>query len=221
MTDKTEPDMTPAERRFDTIYRDLRRKIVLLDYGPGDKLDLAELEQHYDVSRTPLRRVLQKLCDDGLVRARHGVPTTVRPVDLDQLRPAFLFRMGLAEQIGALDPCPPSPEALNRLRAFLDRGAFGDLDARSFGEIDLEVHEIICTLIGNPWLHVTYDRMFHITARLWQLHLDDLNIAREAAAFEEDCRAIFEALNRGDVAAIGYIIRNALSGMLFRLHGVI
>lgn len=44
---------------------DLRNRILSLDIAPGSDLDELRLCDHYGISRTPLREVLQRLAGEG------------------------------------------------------------------------------------------------------------------------------------------------------------
>ena len=63
------------------IYFELRRRICLLDYQPGSRLNERELASEFGVSRTPLRTVLQRLEYDGLILSQHGNGTEVTSID--------------------------------------------------------------------------------------------------------------------------------------------
>src|SRR3546814_2838391 len=58
---------SPAQERFARIYHALRDRICLLEYPPGLRLSEEEIAQEFDVSRTPVRRVLARLESEGLV----------------------------------------------------------------------------------------------------------------------------------------------------------
>ena len=71
-------DSSPWRVRFRAIYEDLRKKIILLDFPPGTRLDVEALAREHDVSRTPIRTVIQRLESEGLAITRHGVGTVGR-----------------------------------------------------------------------------------------------------------------------------------------------
>src|SRR3546814_13418120 len=95
---------SPAQERFARIYHALRDRICLLEYPPGLRLSEEEIAQEFDVSRTPVRRVLARLESEGLVEARHGVGTMVTSVDIRGLEQVFQLRMELAVPTGRLSP---------------------------------------------------------------------------------------------------------------------
>ena len=213
-------DATPAARRAALIHRELRTRIVLDRYPPGHRLDIDALAREFDVSRTPLRGVLQRLALEGLVVSRHGVPTTVSAVEPQALQQSLAFRLRLAELIGELSPKPPTAPvraAVDEAHLRVSRlGARGDLDA--FVQIDLLLHGAICGLIGNAPLLQAYDQAYYLTARMWRLLLPELDWADEVAVFAREVELQREAVQRGDVRAVGFNTRNALSAVLHRLR---
>jgi len=69
----------------------------LLDFPPGAVLSEANLANEFDVSRTPIRRVLHRLEFEGLVDIRNGVGTLVTDIDLQTFKETYDLRMRLAE----------------------------------------------------------------------------------------------------------------------------
>ncbi len=217
-------DDTPAARRFARLHRELRTRIVRHRYPPGHRLDLDALAAEFRVSRTPLRSVFQRLAYEGLVVSRHGVPTTVTEVDTAGLRQSLAFRMRLAELIGELSPRTPGGATLRRLEAaHAAAAALGrqapDVDA--FVGIDLELHEAVCALVGNAPLLLAYDQAYYRTARMWWLLLPRLDWTREVELFVRELELQVEAVARGDVRAVGFNTRNALSALLSRLDALV
>jgi DNA-binding GntR family transcriptional regulator len=216
-------DDTPAARRFTLLHRELRMRIVRHRYPPGHRLDIDALAAEFRVSRTPLRSVFQRLAYEGLVVSRHGVPTTVTALDTTGLRESLAFRLRLAELIGQLSPRAAGAATLAALEAAraeltaLDP-AVPDIDA--FVVVDLQLHEAVCTLVGSAPLLQAYDQAYYRTARMWRLFLPELDWAREIAVFNRELELQVEAVARGDVRAVGFNTRNALSALLHRLDGL-
>lgn len=63
--------------RVDSIYEVLRERICLGKYRPGDIFHETELGREFEVSRTPIRQVLQRLSFEKLAVVRTGVGTIV------------------------------------------------------------------------------------------------------------------------------------------------
>lgn len=220
---KREPADTPSLRRFLAIYHIIRERITLLDYPPATILDIDALAAEFHVSRTPIRSVLQQLAYHGLVISRHGVRTSVAPIDFAELREAMDFRAHLAELIGVLSPLPPCQAAVDTMKEA--DTACHDLiqnpDLRTFALIDIKVHESSCSLIGNRQLVQVYDDLYFRTARVWFYFLPKLDWYREVSIFKQDISARLEAMERCDTKAVGFLIRNAVSAVLVRLDSLI
>jgi DNA-binding GntR family transcriptional regulator len=76
------------------VQRDLRRRIERRDFDPGSRIPSeAELVNYYGVSRMTVRRAIEALAADGLLRSRRGSGTFVTESndllrsDVDLLRP--------------------------------------------------------------------------------------------------------------------------------------
>lgn len=215
---------TPAARRFARLHHELRIRIVRHRYPPGHRLDLDALAAEFRVSRTPLRSVFQRLAYEGLVVSRHGVPTTVAEVDTAGLRDSLAFRMRLAELVGDLSPRAAGAATWRTLEGAHARAAGLDperADIDAFIGIDLELHEAVCDLIGNAPLLLAYDQAYYRTARMWWLFLPRLDWSRELAVFTRELELQVEAAARGDVRAVGFNTRNALSALLHRLDALV
>lgn len=90
---------TTAQRN-QKLYAQLRDRICMLDYPPETRLSEEALAAEFGISRTPLRRVLARLEDEGLVQSIHGVGTLVTDVDIYEMQHVYDLRMELAQLIG-------------------------------------------------------------------------------------------------------------------------
>lgn len=214
---------TPAERRFQAIFHIIRERITLLQYPPGTVLDIDDLAKEFAVSRTPIRSVLQQLAHLGLVISRHGVPTSVAPIDFQMLREDKSFRSHLAELIGVLSPLEPDKAAIELMRQAERecRALIEHADLEAFARIDKMVHNSICSLIGNRQLRRVYDDLYFRTARVWFYFLPKLDWHDEVSIFHQDIAARLAAMERGDAKAVGFLTRNAVSAVLIRLDSLI
>ena len=68
---------------------DVRRRILSTELAPGLDLDEAELSQHYGMSRTPLRELLQRLQGEGYVVMSQNRGAKVASMDIGVLRTFF------------------------------------------------------------------------------------------------------------------------------------
>nr|MBX2837800.1 GntR family transcriptional regulator [Gammaproteobacteria bacterium] len=156
-------DNTPARLRFHEIHYEIRRRIALLQYPPGERLDIDQLAGEFNVSRTPIRSVLQRLEYQGLLVNRHGVGTIVTELDYEHLNEAVQLRLKLAELIGELTPRTPTEEHIDQLTKAVEmlKKLRNHVDLGQFAYIDIIVHESNMSLIGNTYLLRSYDDLYY------------------------------------------------------------
>jgi DNA-binding GntR family transcriptional regulator len=71
----------------------LRRGVLTLSFLPGAKLKVEELQQAYGLSSSPLREALNRLSEEGLVRADDRRGFSVASVSEDDLRDITRIRL--------------------------------------------------------------------------------------------------------------------------------
>ena len=89
--------------RVDAIYETLRDRICLGQYGRGDMFHEADLGQEFEVSRTPIRQVLQRLASEKLAVVRTGVGTVVEGCSPQMVRNHLEIHGRLLLSVAELD----------------------------------------------------------------------------------------------------------------------
>ncbi|EWY36702.1 hypothetical protein N825_25615 [Skermanella stibiiresistens SB22] len=212
---------TAARRRFDTIYGEIRDRICLLRYPPGHTLGETELAREFGISRTPIRRVLQRLEHEGLVESRQGIGTIVTLIDFEELREIDDLRMKLAEISGALSPIPRGHADVERMRKLRERCAKirSRIDLEEFGRLNIAVQQELSCSIGNLPLRDISDRLFFQTARMWLQLLPMMNWPEEVDAFSNEISDLIQAMELNDLGSLHYIRRNHISMSRMRMKG--
>lgn len=208
-----------SKARSEAIYLTLRERICLLQYPPGSRLSEDNLAKEFGVSRSPIRRVLARLDSENLVDRRHGAGTFVTTLDHDTLEEVIAFRMRLAEMIGELNPLDPSPKEIavlqncrQRLEDILDCP-----DVHAFARINMEYFLSTTSLIGNTSLREVSERLFFETARMWIDGLPALDWKEIVTKFMREIDEVIQAMEAGDMRAVGLISRNYISMNLMML----
>ena len=217
---ETEPAMSrppSARERADRIYRILRERICLLEYAPGSLISEEELAQEFEVSRTPVRRVLGRLESEGLVQSVHGVGTLVTDPDIAELQQVYHLRLELALLIGKLTPIPRTEEDLDRIRALIARCDTDsrNSDQRAFLRLNLDFFHELNAMTGNQPLREISERLYFQVARVVLKLMPKLGVAEEFTAFRREMEEILAAAEIGDYDAVGHIRRAHIS-MSFR-----
>ena len=221
MATKTAMARQSQQRRtFERIYLVLRNRISLLDYAPGQRLSEEKLAEEFGVSRTPLRRVLARLEDEGLLKSVQSVGTIVTDVDIDELAQTYQLRMELAELIGKLSPAPLTPELVDRFRDVLRRcdALAVDPDPRSFAQINIDFLHMLLELTENEPFKEISERLYYRTTRIWIKSIAQMNLAEEIQVFRREVADVLGAVEIGDLAAVGHIRRSHISMSFTRLR---
>jgi len=219
LDDNSERPLSMSRERFERIYKVIRDRICLLEYHPGDRLGEEELAREFEVSRTPIRRVLSRLESEGLLESRHGVGTFVTDVDIDALSQVFQLRMELAELIGKLDPIPRSEADLARVRAILDRcdELLKAPDAKVYAQINMDFFQELGAMMGSAPLREISERLYYLTTRIWLKSVPHLNFKDEIIVFRREVADILAAMEVGDLEAVGHIRRSHISMSVKRM----
>lgn len=200
----------------------IRTRICLLDYPPGMRLSEVELADEFGTSRTPLRRVLARLEDEGLVRSVHGVGTFVTDADIAELEQVYRLRLELAELTGRLDPATPGPDFLEDLDSMIARSTaiMATEDARAFTRLDMDVFHLLVGLTANAPLREISERLYYQTKRIWLRSAISarLDLGEEFAIFNRELEDIRRAVVVGDLEAVAHIQRAHISLSFRRLQ---
>ncbi len=219
-TPKAAPATTAnARRRFKRIHHEIRRRICLLDYPPGMKLSEEALASEFGTSRTPLRRVLAKLEDEGLVQSVHGVGTFVTDSDIIELAQVYELRVELVELTGKLSPRKPDAAYLCAFRDLANRSKelMSSRDPRAFTELDMDHFKLLMKLTGNKALRKVCERLYFQTKRIWikSALAAAIDLTEELTVFNRELEDTIAALEIGDLIAVSNIQKAHIS-MSFR-----
>ena len=214
-----ERPLSMSRERFERIYKAIRDRICLLEYQPGERLGEEELAREFNVSRTPIRRVLSKLESEGLLESRHGVGTFVTDVDIDSLAQVYQLRMELAELLGKLDPIPRGEDDLARVRALLVRcdKLLKKPDPKAYARLNMDFFQELGAMVGNAPLREISERLYYLTTRIWLKSVPHLNLPDEIEVFRREMADILQAMEVGDLEAVGHIRRSHISMSVKRM----
>jgi DNA-binding GntR family transcriptional regulator len=205
---------------FDSLYKEIRTRIYLTEYPPGEALREEELAAEFGVSRTPIRRVLHRLEFEGLVTSQRGIGTLVTAVEVKALKDVYAFRLKLAKLVGELSSPRITEDNITTLEQLKNRlmKMKQKYDPKALALLYLEFHEQMMILITNKPLRQIYDQLFHQTARVWLQILPELDWEEEVAAINEEIRDVIKSLQANDILTMATIRRNHLAMVLHRIN---
>ena len=205
----TKTQNSTARDRLDAIHAEIRDRICGLDYPPGKRLSEVALAEEFDVSRTPLRRVLARLEDEGLVQSVHGVGTLVTDVDPRELGQVYRLRQELVLLYARLDPVPVTDAVIDWFRALNTRAMAlkSTPSARAFAQLDSDMFLALLDLTDNAPLREISERLYFRTARIWiqQVTASRLDLMQEIEIYANETAQIVAALEARDLDAVGHL----------------
>jgi DNA-binding GntR family transcriptional regulator len=208
-----------ASERFQFMYVQLRDRICTNRYPPGTILSEAELASEFGVSRTPVRRVLQRLSYDGLVDIRNGVGNYVTDVDTRTVADLYRLRMKLAELIGEFSNEKEVPDHIKAFETLLEtaRGLGDKHDYDALAAVNIGVVGALQNVITSDPLRELTMQLYCRTARIWHQMLPRMAWDEEVELVTAEIEEILRALRLGDVQGVGFVRRNFISMAYARL----
>lgn len=100
------------------VENQLRKLILSMELGPGERLTERWAEAKFNASRTPVRAALQKLELEGLV-CRDGLRWLVAPIDVGEVEQLYIYREILEVAALKLSVRQISEEQINGLENLL------------------------------------------------------------------------------------------------------
>ncbi len=215
-------DPSPLGQRHAAMHREIRQRICLLAYPPGMRLSETALAEEFGTSRTPLRRVLARLEDEGLVQSQHGVGTLVTDANARELAQVYRLRVELTAMIGRLDPVMPDTAFMADLDAMITRGEaiIKSGTAADFTRFDMDVFQLLLGLTANAPLRDTLERLYFQTKRIWHQAAiaARLDLDQEYKIFQHELEAVRLALQARDLNAVAQLQSAHISMSFERLH---
>jgi DNA-binding GntR family transcriptional regulator len=156
------------------IYREIKRRILFLEYAPGQILNENVLAKEFGVSRTPMREVLYRLAWEQLARIIARTGTMVAQIEFQTMMHTYQTRLGIEGEVGRL--CAELAtdrhlEEIGNIRR--DCAALTDKkDPGALVEIDHQFRGVLHAAAGNPVLKSVSDQLYTLTFRLWYITID-------------------------------------------------
>lgn len=190
------------QSRKQDCLADLRHRILTQDIAPGTDLDEAALAQLYDLSRTPLREVLQRLAGEGYVTLADNRGAKVASMDLAVMRTFFQTAPLVYSAIARLAAEHRTAEQLIELKAVQVRfaAAVAGSDAPTMALENHRFHELIGLMAANEYLMPSLRRLLIDHTRLGQMFYRPASPAETVAVRKASQQhdAMISALEAGE-----------------------
>ncbi len=192
-------DLSAGERAF----REIRRRIVSLDFKPNQPIGELFLAEELSMSRTPIREALTRLSGEGLVDFRARAGTVVAPIRFEAVRSAQYVREKLELAIIEEAAQTQSNRAVFNIRQAIEEQRFAILegDKALFFAADERMHRCFSEMVGRSGVWgIISDSKKHMD-RLRRLSLEDIDLD-VLLKDHQGILAAIEAGNATDACAI-------------------
>lgn len=181
----------------DEIYEILKRRIIELDYEPGNVFNEVDLAEEFNISRTPIRKVFQQLSGDKLLNIVPRFGAQVATID-------FMYMKSVFEVTRILDPFAArlavdriTDSQIEELEDIINRFKTYDINTDYQKAIidDQRFHDIIFISCGNPCLQEILLNLHNHTERLWhysQRYFDNMDL------FSDSLEKVLQAIKESD-----------------------
>ncbi|HBM3060178.1 TPA: GntR family transcriptional regulator [Klebsiella oxytoca] len=132
------------------VENQLRKMILSLELGPGERLTERWAESFLNASRTPVRAALQKLESEGLV-CREGLRWMVAPINIKEVEQLCIYREVLEVAAVRLSANLMSKEQLDSLEALLGVCDHDDTE-KDINDPGTQFHLQLAGFCGNTFI---------------------------------------------------------------------
>jgi DNA-binding GntR family transcriptional regulator len=203
-----ETRLAPAERTRRSLrekaYEDIKRRIITLEYRPGEYLNEAVLSEALGIGRTPLNQALHQLQHERLIEIIPRKGLIISPISLDEIMNIIAARTVNEALCVSLAAQWANNTDVLALRKILDKAqaAIPQRNIEKLMNLDHEFHCEISRISRNAVLGDILRSLHERSLRFWFLSLS--TIARLEAVHAEH-EAIYSAIAEHD-AETGAIV---------------
>lgn len=179
----------------------LRREILTLELEPGAPLDETSLSKRFDVSRSPIREVLNRLLAERLVTTLPNRATIVAPVDMMNFS-NFIEALDLQQRYATrLAARNRTAADLLKLRELADhyRDSVRNFNPFEILQSNFEFHYAVGEAGKNPYVLRQYGELLSEARRLLHIHIKFLETTGRQRVLDDQHDDFVDAIEARDV----------------------
>jgi DNA-binding GntR family transcriptional regulator len=194
------------------LYTEIKKRIVLLDYEPGELLHEKELAEEFGISRTPVREAFIRLASEDLVRIVPKRGVYVSDISLQKLKNVFEVRRHLLRLVGRLAAERITAEELQAVEEKV-REITNEVDPHRLIQLDNELHLILNEATKNKILATVLEQLRNQAVRIWAFSPEEC-----CDAFGKEFTLLLEALKAKDANRCEGILDDHVNNFLNRIR---
>jgi DNA-binding GntR family transcriptional regulator len=143
-----------APSLLDAAYDEIKRRITICTFRPGDYLNEAEISTMLGIGRTPVHQAIDRLMVEGLVQVMPRKGIIVKPVSLDEVLQTIEVRLLNESYCVRLAADRASAGEMDELTSILARAQneLATRDGERLMRLDREFHGVLAQSARNPVL---------------------------------------------------------------------
>ena len=192
-----------------TIYKELKTKIMSGKLLPGSSLVEREISDEYSISRTPVREILWRLASDGLLEQEPSRGYIIRKISLEEIFNIFQSREGIEGMAARLACQKGDAKFFSNIKEIRERIREIDIEKNCqegvfFGR---RLHDLIINIANNTFLSEFYNKLRNLTALTRNITQKSVLIEKKS---KESHLVIINALEERDEEKSEYRMREHL-----------
>ena len=194
-------------------YQVLKNEIVTGFLRPGSVLIEQELIEKFSIGRTPLREVLLRFQNDGLIIRVPRGGTVIAPLDIKNFLYLMETRTPLELFAAELECKRITSIHLDDLKENLEKllNLSHNIDERfTFASLEIEFHFLVYRATQNPELEKLLQNLHDKCSRIWYCLM---NINDDVSFGLNDLREIYQALSNRNANVLKKVIKGHLKGL--------
>lgn len=204
----------------DTIYQTIRERILYLEYKPGQILNEKVLAEEFDVSRSPIKDILNRLEWEQFIRVIPRTGSMVTEIEFSRIMNVYQVRFEMESFETNLAKGNFSSIHTRQLCDIHDTCSrlIDEKDPKALTRVDIALRNIIHEAAGNPVLADVSDKLYAQTFRIWYSILTQNEYKDEVLAVQTEVKQIMDCLASGNIDEVVEIRKTQLIKHFGRLR---
>lgn len=189
---------------YDQIYDSIKRKVILGDFRPGERIFEAKIAREFQISRSPVREAVRALVKEGLLVVEQSKITVYKP-NLQDVEEIYQCRMALESLATKLTAKLASEEQLIEIEKTLietqkQLKADDSESKKEIIELNSQFHHLIVQFSKNKRLQKQLGDLRSLSSYYRRINIQGNK--RSLMIFHEH-KEIFDYIKNGDVVKAG------------------
>ncbi len=182
------------------VYEEVKKRIAEEDLAPGQWIIERELCEAYGISRTPVREILLKLSNEGLLESEAGKGYKVKKLESEEIVAIFKARAAIEGYAARLASRSGNQGLMDSLRVIHEKLAKLNFDENTQEILSLgrQVHNLVIESCDNFLLKEFYEKLQNYTILTTNYSNRWINIESQS---KEGHIKLIEAILSGDADA--------------------